>query len=123
MIHFEKVSKRFDNGHYGVSDITLDIGKGELAFITGHSGAGKSTLLRLIALLERPTRGQLFINGRNIGRLPDKDVPTLHPGPDTYDAPLVQVQQTFLCHVGDFPGDFLHPPQYRPDLPGPPPAE
>lgn len=75
MIHFEKVSKRFDNGHYGVSDITLDIGKGELAFITGHSGAGKSTLLRLIALLERPTRGQLFIDGRNIGRLPDREVP------------------------------------------------
>lgn len=75
MIHFENVSKRFPGGHYGVSDISLNIENGALAFITGHSGAGKSTLLRLIALLERPTRGQLFIDGRNIGRLPEKEIP------------------------------------------------
>ncbi|MEN8214690.1 MAG: cell division ATP-binding protein FtsE [Pseudomonadota bacterium] len=75
MIHFEKVSKRFPGGHYGVVDINLEIENGALAFITGHSGAGKSTLLRLIALLERPTRGQLRIDGRNIGRLPEKEIP------------------------------------------------
>ncbi len=75
MIHFENVSKRFPGGHYGISDITLDIESGALAFITGHSGAGKSTLLRLIALLDRPTRGQLLIDGRNIGRLPEKEIP------------------------------------------------
>ncbi len=75
MIHFENVSKRFPGGHYGVSDISLNIENGALAFITGHSGAGKSTLLRLIALLERPTRGQLLIDGRNIGRLPEKEIP------------------------------------------------
>lgn len=75
MIHFENVSKRFPGGHYGVSNITLNIESGALAFITGHSGAGKSTLLRLIALLERPTRGQLLIDGRNIGRLPEKKIP------------------------------------------------
>ena len=45
MIHFENVSKRFPGGHYGVSNITLNIESGALAFITGHSGAGKSTLL------------------------------------------------------------------------------
>ena len=75
MIHFENVSKRFPGGHYGVSNISLNIESGALAFITGHSGAGKSTLLRLIALLERPTRGQLLIDGRNIGRLPEKELP------------------------------------------------
>ncbi len=75
MIHFENVSKRFPGGHYGVSNISLNIESGALAFITGHSGAGKSTLLRLIALLERPTRGQLLIDGRNIGRLPEKEIP------------------------------------------------
>ena len=75
MIHFENVSKRFPGGHYGVSNITLNIESGALAFVTGHSGAGKSTLLRLIALLERPTRGQLLIDGRNIGRLPEKEIP------------------------------------------------
>ncbi len=75
MIHFENVSKRFPGGHYGVSNISLNVESGALAFITGHSGAGKSTLLRLIALLERPTRGQLLIDGRNIGRLPEKEIP------------------------------------------------
>ena len=75
MIHFENVSKRFPGGHYGVSNISLNIESGALAFITGHSGAGKSTLLRLIALMERPTRGQLLIDGRNIGRLPEKEIP------------------------------------------------
>ncbi len=74
MIHFENVSKRFPGGHYGVSNITLEIESGALAFITGHSGAGKSTLLRLIALLERPTRGQLLIDGRNIGRLQENEI-------------------------------------------------
>lgn len=75
MIHFENVSKRFPGGHYGIDNISLDIESGALAFITGHSGAGKSTLLRLIALLERPTRGQLFIDGHNIGRLTEKEIP------------------------------------------------
>ena len=75
MIHFENVSKRFPGGHYGVSNISLNIESGALAFITGHSGAGKSTPLRLIALMERPTRGQLLIDGRNIGRLPEKEIP------------------------------------------------
>ena len=75
MIHFENVSKRFPGGHYGLSDISLQIETGAMAFVTGHSGAGKSTLLKLIALLERPTRGQLLIDGRNIGRLPEKAIP------------------------------------------------
>ena len=75
MIHFENVSKRFPGGNYGLSDISLQIESGAMAFVTGHSGAGKSTLLKLIALLERPSRGQLLIDGRNIGRLPDRDVP------------------------------------------------
>jgi len=39
---------------------------GSMAFLTGHSGAGKSTLLKLIALLERTTRGQLFLDGENL---------------------------------------------------------
>jgi cell division transport system ATP-binding protein len=48
---------------------------GELAFITGHSGAGKSTLLKLIGLLERASAGQVWVNGRNLNRLPNRDIP------------------------------------------------
>ena len=46
-----------------------------MAFLTGHSGAGKSTVLRLIALLERPTRGQVIVNGRNLGNLRRGQIP------------------------------------------------
>ncbi|SVB05264.1 uncharacterized protein METZ01_LOCUS158118 [marine metagenome] len=53
----------------------MELPSGELAFLTGHSGAGKSTLLKLIALIERPTRGQVFVDGRNIGRLAPRQVP------------------------------------------------
>ncbi len=58
-----------------MSNISLEIGVGEMIFLTGRSGAGKSTLLKLIALIERPTRGQVFVEGRNVGRLPDRQIP------------------------------------------------
>jgi len=75
MIHFEHVSKRYEGGHYGLSDINLEVDRGEMAFITGHSGAGKSTLLRLIGLIERPTRGHLLVDGRNLAKLSPRAVP------------------------------------------------
>jgi cell division transport system ATP-binding protein len=46
-----------------------------MAFITGHSGAGKSTLLRLITAIERPTRGEAAVNGRNLTKLPRRRIP------------------------------------------------
>ena len=75
MIHFDHVSKRYQGGHYGLSDITLEVNSGEMVFVTGHSGAGKSTLLRLIGLIERPTRGQLVVEGRNLAKLPSRQIP------------------------------------------------
>ena len=47
----------------------------DLAFLTGHSGAGKSTVLKLVMLMERPTQGQLLINGKNLGRLHRSQIP------------------------------------------------
>ena len=58
-----------------MTDVSLQIDPGELIFLSGRSGAGKSTLLKLIALIERPTLGQVFVDGRNIGRLPDRQIP------------------------------------------------
>jgi cell division transport system ATP-binding protein len=75
MIRFDHVSKRYQGGHYGLSDITLEVNSGEMVFVTGHSGAGKSTLLRLIGLIERPTRGQLVVEGRNLAKLPSRQIP------------------------------------------------
>jgi cell division transport system ATP-binding protein len=75
MIRFDNVTKRYPNGHEGLAGVDLYLETGEMAFLTGHSGAGKSTLLKLIGLLERPTRGQVWVNGRNLNRLKARDVP------------------------------------------------
>ena len=75
MIRFENVTKRYDGGREALRNVSVELRRGELAFVTGHSGAGKSTLLKLIALIERPTRGQVFVDGRNIGRLSRRQVP------------------------------------------------
>ena len=48
-----------------------------MIFVSGHSGAGKSTLLRLTALIERPTRGNIVLNDRNLTRLPERKIPYL----------------------------------------------
>ena len=75
MIRFDNVSKSYPNGHQALSNLNLQIPKGEMVFLTGHSGAGKSTLLKLIALIERPSRGQLFVNGRNLNSIDRKLIP------------------------------------------------
>ena len=75
MIRFDHVAKRYPTGHEGLSGVDLYLQAGEMAFLTGHSGAGKSTLLKLIGLLERATRGQVWVNERNLNKLRARDIP------------------------------------------------
>ena len=77
MIRFEHVAKRYPGGVQALSDVNFELRRGEMAFLTGHSGAGKSTLLRLIAVLERPSRGQVLFDGKNIGRVSNRQIPGL----------------------------------------------
>ena len=59
MIEFHNVTKRYEAGFEALSNVTLRLDDGQMAFLTGHSGAGKSTLLKIIALIEKPTlRGE-----------------------------------------------------------------
>ncbi|RUM94797.1 MAG: cell division ATP-binding protein FtsE [Thiothrix sp.] len=75
MIECQQLNKRYPNGHDALRDINLTISRGELVFLTGHSGAGKSTLLRLIALIERPSRGSLKVNNHEVSHLPNPSIP------------------------------------------------
>src|SRR5437588_6175720 len=80
MIRFEKVSKRYPSGHEALNELSFELGAGDMAFLTGHSGAGKSTLLKLVALLERPSRGQICVNGRNLGEVRKRGIPRVRRG-------------------------------------------
>lgn len=75
MIRFSEVYKRYPNQHEALSGLSFELDKGEMAFLTGHSGAGKSTLLKLIALIERSSHGQVWVNNQNLSRLPKWKVP------------------------------------------------
>lgn len=75
MISFERVSKRYEEGHDALREISVEIDRDELVFLTGHSGAGKSTLLRLIMLMDRATRGQLVVDGQNLANVSRRGVP------------------------------------------------
>lgn len=63
MIQLLSVSKKYEDGYYGLRDVTFKIGKGQFVFLTGESGAGKSTVLRLIYRAERPTSGTILVDG------------------------------------------------------------
>lgn len=73
MIRLEGITKQYKNTT-AVHDISLTIGKGEIFGIIGYSGAGKSTLVRCLNLLERPTKGKIFIGGEEITALSDRDI-------------------------------------------------
>ena len=75
MIEFHNVTKRYEGGFEALKNVSLQLSDGQMAFITGHSGAGKSTLLRLIALIERPTSGQVIVDGQNTRRVRRRKIP------------------------------------------------
>ena len=77
MIQFYHVSKVFPANIQALSDITLQVNKGEFIFLTGPSGAGKTTLLKLIYCEESPTRGEILVNGINISRIKHSQIPYL----------------------------------------------
>ncbi len=77
MIRFDQVSKRYSAGGEALSNVSFHLPAGGMAFLTGRSGAGKSTLLKLVAAIELPTRGQVFIQGKNVSQLARRHIPAL----------------------------------------------
>ncbi|MDQ7091923.1 MAG: cell division ATP-binding protein FtsE [Methylococcales bacterium] len=75
MLIFDKVCKRYPDTGDVLLDVNFQLHHGEMAFLTGHSGAGKSTLLKLIAIMEPCTRGQIFLDGRNLNETKEHHIP------------------------------------------------
>ena len=77
MIRFDHVHKEYARRGAALSDVTLEIRKGEFVFLTGHSGAGKSTLLRLIHMAERPTAGEVRVSGYSSSKIRPREIAML----------------------------------------------
>lgn len=78
MITFDSVTKTYTGqSQAALSDVNVDIDKGEFVFLVGQSGSGKSTFIRLILREYRPTRGTLYVAGKNLNQLRSWKVPAL----------------------------------------------
>src|SRR5215217_4246112 len=77
MIEFQSVSKQYSPDALALREVSLSVAKGELVYLAGPSGAGKSTLLKMIAAMERPSSGQVLVNGQDIGKLRRASLPYL----------------------------------------------
>ena len=77
MITMEHVSKKYENDALALDDVNITINKGEFVFIVGPSGAGKSTFMRLLLRETLPSSGTVKVNGYNISKMKNKDVPYL----------------------------------------------
>lgn len=80
MIVFDRVCKKYPNGHEALRSVSFTLPPGEMTFLTGHSGAGKSTVLKLILLMECASSGSVQVNGLDLGKARRRDIPALRRG-------------------------------------------
>ncbi|MEY2699272.1 MAG: cell division ATP-binding protein FtsE [Pseudomonadota bacterium] len=75
MLEFRDVTKRYSGGSEALRGVSFSIDRGEMVFLTGHSGAGKSTLMRLVAVMERPSRGTIRLDGQMLNQARAREIP------------------------------------------------
>jgi cell division transport system ATP-binding protein len=75
MLKFDNVTKRYPETGDVLRNVSFHLQRGEIAFLTGHSGAGKSTLLKLIAAMERCSRGQILLDGQDLSHAKENQLP------------------------------------------------
>src|SRR5437016_14050573 len=74
-ISFQHVHKTYPTGTEALRDVNLEVPEGDFLFLVGPSGAGKSTLVRLLIREEKPTRGKIFVDGIELGRMKRRKLP------------------------------------------------
>lgn len=77
MIEMQDVSKKYPNGIIAVNGMNILINQGEFVYVVGPSGAGKTTFIKMMYREERPTSGKIIVNGVDLLKLKNKDVPYL----------------------------------------------
>lgn len=77
MISLQRVTKTYKNGVTALTDVTVEVEKGEFVFIVGQSGSGKSTMIRLLLKEEEATKGDIYVGGKNLSKMSSWDVPKL----------------------------------------------
>ena len=74
-VSFQHVWKQYANGTEALQDVNLSVPEGDFVFLVGHSGAGKSTMVRLLIREEKPTKGKIFVDGVELGRMRRRKLP------------------------------------------------
>jgi cell division transport system ATP-binding protein len=77
MISLQRVTKTYKNGVTALTDVSVEVEKGEFVFIVGQSGSGKSTMIRLLLKEEEATEGDIYVGGKNLRKMSSWDVPKL----------------------------------------------
>lgn len=75
VISVRKLHKKYQPNIQALADVSVDVERGEFVFLTGASGSGKSTLLKLLYANERPSEGQIWIDGVEISSLSSSQLP------------------------------------------------
>ena len=77
MLKLEHVTKVYPNGTHALRDVSLTVEDGEFLFVVGPSGSGKSTILKLLTAEVEPTQGQIHVNGFEVSKIRQRDIPYL----------------------------------------------
>ena len=75
VINFQHVHKTYPTGTQALRDVNLEVPEGDFVFLVGPSGAGKSTLVRLLIREEKPSKGKIFVDGVELGRMKRRKLP------------------------------------------------